>query len=105
MQEKININGRKLNKLEETVKLVKKLNEEWYDTEEKGYPLYVVINADGSGAVEQRDWPETIYTFDCLETLNAFLNATQLQKAMLLRNNGYAAGRNNSSVLQGRGEK
>ena len=103
MQEKISINKRKLNKLEETVKLLQKLNEEWYNTEEEGYPIHIVISANGSGEVIERHQPapgtrlrwapdHTIYTFEYLDTLNAFLNATKLQRAMLLRNNGFAEG-------------
>lgn len=91
-KETINVNGKRMNKMEEIVKLLKKLNEEMYTEEQReelGYPISVVIRADGSGRLEQGNYPERLYQFVDLAELEEFLKAGQLSRLAMVRMRDY----------------
>lgn len=88
MTDKPNINGKRMNKLEEIIKLLQKLNEDLYTTEQleaNGYQFTITLKADGSGVIEQHDYPETLYNFCCLGELEEFLKADTLHKLTAIR--------------------
>jgi hypothetical protein len=84
-KETINVNGKRLNKLEEIVRLLQKLNEDHYSKEELetgGYPIELVLQANGGGSIRLPEFPCRSYVFDNTELLYNFLTAnrrTQLQ--------------------------
>ena len=89
MQQKtINVSGRKVNKLEEMIGLLAKLNEDHYNEEERGkigYPIRLILLADGSGQLS--DWQAgQVYRFDSLKEAEDFLKAgrkNQMRMAVL----------------------
>jgi hypothetical protein len=90
MQKPINVNGRKVNKLEEIVRLLAKLNEDHYTEEERekeGYPIIVTVRADGSGDLCDGGDLSTVYRFNSLSGLESFLKANRRQQLMLSRVN------------------
>lgn len=85
MSEKINVNGKRLNKLEETVKLLQKLNENYLEKtelDEGGYTLRILLNADGSGVIEDlsKGW---VFAFDTTVELDEFLKANRYTQLIL----------------------
>jgi len=91
-KKEININGKKLNKLEETIKLLQKLNEQLFDTESEGYPVSITLRADGSGYIIQRDYPEVLFKFASLIQLEGFLKADYKNRLIAMRENGESEG-------------
>ena len=91
----VNIQPKKgKNKLEETVELLQKLNEEHFTKEEldtSGYPYKLTIYADGSGHIYNDEMGVTVYGFDSLEQLALFLQASTRQRFMLAVGQGYRA--------------
>lgn len=84
-EEKVNVNGRRLNKLEEVIKLIQKLNEDHYteqEREEYGYPIHLVLLASGEGNIYDRSNGRVILRFENIIELEEFLKAdrrTQLE--------------------------
>jgi hypothetical protein len=86
--EPINVNGKRLNKLEEIVKLLKKLNEDMFSEEEReqeGYPMSIDLRADGSGTVRNGAITINIYTFSDLVDLERFLKASRREQYLMGR--------------------
>jgi hypothetical protein len=84
-KEQINVNGKRLNKLEEVVRLLQKLNEDLYSKEqieENGYPFSLYLKADGSGDIEGN---EILFRFDTTLQLEEYLKAGALQKLIMTR--------------------
>jgi len=85
MQQKtINVNGRRVNKLEEIVQLLAKLNETSYSKEildTCGCPIQIHLEADGSGVIWQKGGG-TVYNFSDVVDLETFLKA---EKGMQFR--------------------
>jgi hypothetical protein len=89
--EPINVNGKRLNKLEEIVKLLKKLNEDMFSEEEReqeGYPMSIDIRADGSGMIRNRVLLCDVFTFGDLYDLERFLKASRREQYLMGRYNG-----------------
>lgn len=90
MQERqqVNVNGKRLNKLEEIVRLLQKLNEELYSKEyleQNGYPLELHLVCNGSGYLQDSPYYE-MFRFEDLGMLERFLRAQQLERFALLNN-------------------
>ena len=90
MENKPNINGKRLNKLEEVVKLLQKLNEDYFikeELDEKGYPIHLMLECDGSGTLEDKSRHYGIYNFSSTEDLYQFLTANKITQLVLAKEN------------------
>jgi hypothetical protein len=86
----INVEGKRMNKLEEIVRLLQKLNEDFYTEEERikeGYPIEICLSADGSGTIEHRQiFPFVVYPFCDSMELEAFLKGNHREQFFMSRN-------------------
>jgi hypothetical protein len=86
MKQTINVNGKRMNKLEEILKLLQKLNEDFYTEEERennGYPICLLLKADGSGQLERAEYPEVVFSFNGLDMLECFLRSNRRNQFMM----------------------